>query len=102
MMLRRKGILQPQIKKLGPVAALVAATTRVDVRRPTGTPNCGQLARKPLRFVLPHSIDINTDPPHSPPTPNPWHVRRTTRITAAESPICEVVGISPMRKVAIP
>src|ERR1700716_2417302 len=100
-MLSRNGIRQPQITKLEPVAALVAATTSVDVNRPAGTPNCGQLARKPFRLVLPHSIDIRTEPPHSPPTPSPWHVRRTTSITAAEMPICEVVGMRPMRNVAI-
>src|SRR3979490_3480977 len=101
-MLSRNGILQPQTRKLGPVAALVAATTSVEVNNPAGTPNCGQLAKKPFRFALPHSIDISTDPPHSPPTPSPWHVRRTMRITAAEIQICEGVGMSPMRNVAIP
>src|SRR2546430_17245506 len=51
--------------------------------RPMGTPNWGQLPSQPFRLRLPHSIDISTEPPHSPPTPMPWQARRMTRITAA-------------------
>lgn len=55
-----------------------------------------------MRFWLPHSMDISTEPPHSPPTPRPWQSRSTVKTTAAEAPIVAYVGITPMRKVAIP
>src|SRR5256885_972114 len=65
-MLRRNGILQAQASNVAdPASVTVKAVIAVDSKRPTGTPNWGQLPRKPLRFWLPHSIDINTEPPHS-------------------------------------
>ena len=89
-MLKRKGILQAQASNVaGPASVTVKAVIAVDSNRPTGTPNWGQLPRKPLRFWLFYFIDINTEPPHSPPTPIPWHRRRTSRMTAAQSPMLE-------------
>ena len=89
-MLRRNGILQAQASNVAdPASVTVSAVIAVDSKRPTGTPNCGQLPRKPLRFWLPHSIDISTDPPHSPPTPMPWHSRKITSNTAAPNPSVE-------------
>ena len=38
---------------------------------------------KPRRLREPHSIDMSTEPPHSPPTPMPWTIRsRVSRIGA--------------------
>jgi hypothetical protein len=37
--------------------------------------------------VRAHSIDSNTEPPHSPPTPIPWMKRITVRMTAPQTPI---------------
>jgi hypothetical protein len=53
-----------------------------------GTPNCGQDAISPReRSLRAHSIDISTEPPHSPPTPTPWMNRSTVRITAPQMPM---------------
>src|SRR5437764_6909109 len=54
--------------------------------RPTGTPNCGQLAIRPRLPRWPHSIESSTEPPHSPPTPTPWMKRITVRMTAPPDP----------------
>jgi hypothetical protein len=33
------------------------------------------------------STDISTAPPHSPPTPMPWAMRSSTRMTGAQMPM---------------
>ena len=70
-MLARKGTRQPHRSKSGPVAALITLNRPVESSSPSGTPSCGQDAIRPRRFWAPHSIDISTEPPHSPPTPIP-------------------------------
>src|SRR5512133_2377044 len=55
--------------------------------RPAGTPIWGQLPKKPRRPGGAGSTDISTAPPHSPPTPMPWAMRRVTRMTGAQMPI---------------
>ena len=62
---------QPQTRNPSPEIRLNASTARFASNNPAGTPNWGQLATKPRRCWLPHSIDNNTEPPHSPPTPTP-------------------------------
>ncbi len=58
------------------------------MNNPQGTPNCGHEATKPRDWLVrAHSIDINTEPPHSPPTPIPWMKRRTVRMTAPQMPM---------------
>ena len=86
-MLRKNGTRQPQVAKSAPVQALTARITRFDRNRPDGTPNCGQDATSPrLPWLRAHSIEISTDPPHSPPTPMPWSMRSTVRMTAPQAP----------------
>src|SRR5207247_7201611 len=72
MRLRKNGMRQPHVRNWSPAKRLNARTARFARNRPQGTPNCGHDATNP-RFVLDrvHSIDISTDPPHSPPTPTP-------------------------------
>src|SRR3954465_15651988 len=73
-----------------PSSQTVQARTgpRFAVNSPAGTPICGQDAARPRLLLLPaHSIDINTDPPHSPPTPTPWIKRKMVRITAPQMPM---------------
>ena len=83
-MLARNGTRQPQVSKSGPVVADISWTIAVDSNRPIGTPSWGQLAMSPRRFFEPHSIDMSTDPPHSPPTATPCTSRSTvSRIGAA-------------------
>ena len=102
-MLSRNGILQAHDSKVAePASVTVAAVMPLERTSPIGTPNWGQLPRKPFRFGLPHSIDISTEPPHSPPTPMPWQARRMTRITAAHRPMLVYVGMTPIKNVAIP
>ena len=63
---------QPQTRNWSPDIALKVKTARLASSNPAGAPNCGQDAMKPRwALVRAHSIDSNTDPPHSPPTPIP-------------------------------
>src|ERR1700752_2885133 len=87
-MLIAKGMRQPQARKLSPDIWLKASTARFARNKPQGTPNCGHDAISPrLLSLRAHSIDISTEPPHSPPTPTPWMKRSTVRITAPEARI---------------
>ena len=87
-MLSRNGIRHAHESKLAvPARVTVTAVMPLERTRPMGTPNWGQLPSQPFRLRLPHSIDISTEPPHSPPTPMPWQARRTTRTTAAHNPM---------------
>ena len=79
---------QPQARNCSPDIWLKASTARLARNSPHGTPNCGQEAMKPREpSVRAHSIDISTEPPHSPPTPMPWMKRRTVRMTAPQMPM---------------
>ena len=72
-------------------------------KSPQGTPNCGHDAISPRdRSVRAHSIDISTEPPHSPPTPTPWMNRSTVRITAPQIPMLSYPGTNATQNVAIP
>ena len=86
-MLARNGTRQPQLSNPGPATPLNSLTMPVDSSRPTGTPTWGQLAMKPRRRCLPHSMDISTEPPHSPPTPMPCTIRRTISRIGAAAPM---------------
>ena len=86
-MLNRNGTRQPQVSKLDPATPLNSLTMPVDSSRPTGTPTWGQLAMKPRQRCLPHSMDISTEPPHSPPTPMPCAMRRITSRIGAAAPM---------------
>ena len=67
---------QPQVRNASPDSVLNSSTAMLDRNSPEGTPNCGQDATKPRCLLLrAHSIDISTEPPHSPPTPTPWMKR---------------------------
>ncbi len=82
------GTRHPQARKASPDIWLKASTARLARNSPAGTPNCGHEAAKPRwALVLVHSIDISTEPPHSPPTPTPWMKRRIVRSTAPQMPI---------------
>ena len=86
------GIRQPQVANWSPDHVLAARITRLDRNRPAGTPNCGHDAMKPRwSWVRDHSIASSTEPPHSPPTPMPWRVRRIVRMIAPQIPI-DLVG----------
>src|SRR6476661_8708666 len=62
-MLSAKGMRQPQLRNAGPESSLQIRTTRLAIKSPAGTPNCGHDAAKPrCWFVRVHSIDISTDP----------------------------------------
>jgi hypothetical protein len=79
---------QPQVKKSSPAQALKARIAKFDNSKPQGTPNCGQDAISPRWFcVRDHSIASSTEPPHSPPTPMPWIIRRTVSKIAPQMPI---------------
>ena len=78
---------QPQLSNELPVTWLKSETAPVDSSSPIGTPTCGQLAMKPRRLGLPHSMLSVTEPPHSPPTPIPWRIRRRTRSVGAHTPM---------------
>jgi hypothetical protein len=79
---------QPQTRNWSPEIALNTSTARLARAMPAGPPNWGQEAMKPrLALVCAHSIDIRTEPPHSPPTPTPWMNRRTIMMSAAQMPI---------------
>ena len=41
----------------------------------------------PRRLLDPHSIDMSTEPPHSPPTPMPCTIRSTTSRIGAQTPM---------------
>src|SRR6516164_6486740 len=83
-MLRKNGMRHPQAKNWSPEIALNASAAKFARNRPDGTPNCGQAAIKPRWWSdRAHSIDISTEPPHSPPTPTPWIKRRTVSKIAA-------------------
>lgn len=86
-MLRANGTRQPQLLKLSPAIELNSLTMPVDSSSPMGTPTCGQLAQNPRRRWVPHSMDSRTEPPHSPPTPIPWNIRRTISTIGAAMPI---------------
>jgi hypothetical protein len=87
-MLIRNGIRHPQeSNESGPTAPETSRTASVDSSRPIGTPSWGRLAMKPRRRREPHSIDMSTDPPHSPPTPMPCTIRRRTSRIGASTPI---------------
>ncbi len=99
----RNGIRQPQLlKSSSEVLPCTSLTSPVDSSRPSGTPSCGQLAKKPRRRWLPHSIDISTEPPHSPPTPMPCRIRRITSRIGAAMPQLARPGSRPIRNVAMP
>ena len=99
----RNGIRQPQLlKSASEVLPCTSLTMPVDSSRPSGTPSCGQLAKKPRRRCEPHSIDSSTEPPHSPPTPMPWMIRRTTSRIGAAMPQVARPGSRPIRNVAMP
>ena len=84
----RKGMRQPQVRNASPDHALKASTARLAVNSPAGTPIWGQDAARPRLVLLPaHSMDISTDPPHSPPTPTPWMKRSAVRMIAPQMPI---------------
>jgi len=79
---------QPQVRNWSPDQPLKAKIARFERKRPEGTPNCGQEATRPrLPCERAHSIEISTEPPHSPPTPMPWTTRNTVRMTAPQMPI---------------
>ncbi len=69
----------------------------VHAARSRATAPIGYIRLRPIRsdsqpaigiaLVRAHSIDISTEPPHSPPTPIPCNVRKTVRITAPQTPI---------------
>lgn len=101
--LTRKGTRQPQLAKdCSLMTALMSLIIAVESSRPIGTPSCGQLAIRPRRLRLPHSMLMRTEPPHSPPTPMPWARRSTVRMMGAATPIVEAVGSTPIRNVAVP
>ena len=71
-MLSRNGMRQPQTKNWSPESQLKANTATLASSIPAGAPNCGHAVIKPRwELVRAHSIDSNTEPPHSPPTPIP-------------------------------
>ena len=79
---------QPQTRNWSPEIQLNTNTARLARASPAGPPNCGQEAMKPqFLLVWAHSIDIRTDPLHSPPTPTPWMNRRAIMMIAAHMPI---------------
>ena len=85
--LNRNGIRQPQDRNAASeVVCWTVRKTTVDRNRPAGTPICGQLPKKPRRPLGACSTDIRTAPPHSPPTPMPWAMRNSTRMTGAQIP----------------
>ena len=83
--LSRNGTRHPQVSKASGLGTpVISRIIAVDRSSPIGTPSCGKLAISPLRWLSPHSIDMRTEPPHSPPTPMPWAMRkRVSRIGAA-------------------
>ena len=85
--LSRNGIRQAHCSNAGPAAPLTSLTTPVEQSRPRGTPSCGHEAMNQRWRCEPHSIDISTEPPHSPPTPMPWTTRSRVSSTGAASPI---------------
>ena len=86
--LSANGTRQPQARKASPDIWLKASTARLARNRPQGTPNCGHDAINPRDLSSrAHSIDISTEPPHSPPTPTPWMKRSTVRSTAPQMPM---------------
>jgi hypothetical protein len=86
--LSRNGTRQPQARKAASeVVCWTIRNTTVDRNRPAGTPICGQLPKKPRRPGGACSTDIRTAPPHSPPTPTPWAMRSSTRMTGAQMPM---------------
>ncbi len=88
MRLKKKGIRQPQVRKSGPEIWLTARTARLARNKPQGTPNCGQEAMKPrVSRERAHSMDMRTEPPHSPPTPTPWMNRKMVRMIAPQMPM---------------
>jgi hypothetical protein len=87
-MLSANGMRQPQLRNAGPESSLQMRTTRLAMKSPAGTPNCGHDAAKPRCWLVRvHSIDISTEPPHSPPTPTPWMKRSAVRITRPQMPM---------------
>ena len=87
-MLSRNGTRQPQVAKSAPDQALNPRIATVARNRPDGTPNCGHEAISPrLPWPRDHSIEISTEPPHSPPTPMPCSVRSTVRMIAPQMPM---------------
>ena len=71
-MLSRNGMRHPQTKNWSPESQLKIKTATLASSNPAGAPNCGQEATKPRwALVRAHSIDSNTEPPHSPPMPIP-------------------------------
>ncbi len=67
-----------------------------------GTPACGQAAISPRCLRVPHSMDIRTEPPHSPPTPMPCTIRSRVSRIGAQMPMEAKVGRHPMSTVAPP
>ncbi len=67
---------------------LMMFSTRMASSSPSGEPNCGQLPIRPRRLSnCDHSVATATEPPHSPPTPIPCSMRRTTRMKPPQMPI---------------
>ncbi len=82
------GMRQPQTANWSPDQVLNTRMARLARNKPAGTPNCGHEAISPrLPCVLAHSMEISTEPPHSPPTPMPWMTRNTVSRTAPQMPI---------------
>ena len=100
--LARNGIRHAQALNAPSAASAIAVMAPVPSSSPTGTPTCGQLAIRPRRRWLPHSMDSSTEPLHSPPTAMPCSTRSTTRRTGAATPMLEVPGSTPTSALAIP
>ena len=62
-------------------------TASVDSSNPRARRVAGRLAMNPRRLLDPHSIDMSTEPPHSPPTPMPCTTRSTTSRIGAPDPM---------------
>jgi hypothetical protein len=70
--LSQNGTRHPQLRNWSPDIRLNARIARLARKKPAGPPNCGHDAISPRFLLVPaHSIDSNTEPPHSPPTPIP-------------------------------
>ena len=86
--LSRKGTRQPQLRKASSLVANdITDNAPLASTMPAGAPSWAKLVVKPRRFGSVHSPAISTAPPHSPPTPMPWMMRKNVSSTAPQMPM---------------